>query len=120
MHDRPRRWMLGLVRSALVVAVLAVAALAWGLAHPDGVLELRVQSALARGGISTRGAEIAVHQGAVRLQGFVRSEAERSRMTEIVRAVEGVERVQARLYVTAWPTRPVVEPQLALLAASSE
>ena len=68
------------------------------------------------------GTDVHVSGTEVRLQGFVRSEADRTRVLEVAASVSGVDRVRDRMSLTAWPEAPLVDdaPRVALLAASTD
>lgn len=113
----PSRW--SAIVIALAMGLAAVAA--WSAADPEGVLRLRVIVALTTHEVWAVGTDVQVVGHEVRLQGFVRSEADRAQVLAVARGVAGVERVRDRMRLTAWP-EPVLaasgSPQVALLAGN--
>ena len=94
----------------------------WSAADPEAALRLRVLTALTANEVWAVGTDVKVVGAEVRVQGFVRSEADRARVMAIAAGVRGVERVRDRLSLTAWPERPLAERQtrVAVLAGRSE
>jgi hypothetical protein len=105
---------------ALMLGVFAAIPSLWASAQPESALRLKVIAALTAHEVWAVGTDVHVSGTEVRLQGFVRSEADRARVLEVASAVSGVGRVRDQLSLTAWPTPgPVADPaQVALLAAS--
>ncbi len=112
-------------RVAGVVVAVAVgfgSVALWSAADPEASLRLRVIAALTVHEVWAVGTDVQVVGRDVRVQGFVRSEAERARVVAVVAGVAGVGRVSDRLSLTAWPEPPARRgsPQVALLAGSTD
>lgn len=113
-----RRWVAVAVMTGLLAAVPSI----WATADPESALRLRVIAALTAHEVWAVGTDVHVSGTEVRVQGFVRSEADRVRVLEVASGVAGVGRVRDQLNLTAWPTPTPVDgtAQIALLAASAD
>ena len=105
--ERCHRGFVQRTRGIVAGAVLVVLGLfARSQAAPEAALRLRVIAALARERVWIVGTEIRVVGSDVRVQGFVRSKADRGEVLWAVAAVRGVARVRDALALTGWPAEP--------------